>query len=387
MRDRILLISQCFMLAIATLAVPSATQAQTYTFSTLYTFKDNGTDPQNSTSPVIVDASGNVYGTGLGGRFGFGVVFKVTPAGKLTVLHSFKGGTSDGDTPFTGLARDAKGNLYGTTSAGGRHSLGTVFKIAPSGRATILHSFDGTDGDGPNGVTLDSEGNIYGTTPFGGGNNEGVAFEIDTGGRFSILHTFCSLSECADGDEPIGNLTLDAAGNIYGTTGNIIGNGTVFKLTTTGVETVLHTFDGTDGNDPDSLTLDSTGNLYGTTLAGGTHQFEGTLFKLPKNGGALTTLYNFCAVSQCKDGRTILGPIAMDNSGNVYGVAMESAGNTGPVVWEFSAAGKESHLYTFPRNVISMAGLVIDSAGNLYGTTYSGGENVRGSVFKLTLLK
>ncbi len=387
MRDRILLIGRCLALPILALAIASAAQAQTYTFSTLYSFKDNLTDPQNSTAPVIVDTSGNLYGTGLGGRFGFGVVFKVTPAGKLVVLHSFKGAPTDGDTPFTGLTRDASGNLYGTTSAGGSHSLGTVFKLTPSGRETILHSFDGTDGDSPNAVTLDSKGNVYGTTPFGGGNSEGVAFEIDTGGHFSILHTFCSLSECADGDEPIGNLVLDSAGNIYGTTGNIVGHGTVFKLTTAGVETILHTFNGTDGDDPDSLTLDSKGNLFGSTFAGGTHQFEGTLFKLPQAGGSLTTLYNFCAVSRCKDGKLILGPIAIDNSGNIFGVALESAGNTGSVVWEFSAAGKETHLYTFPRNVMSMAGLAIDSAGNLYGTTYGGGSNGRGSVFKLTRAK
>ena len=247
-----------------------------------------------------------------------------------------------------GLAGDAKGNLYGTTSAGGRHSLGTVFKIAPSGRATILHSFDGTDGDGPNGVTLDSEGNIYGTTPFGGGNNEGVAFEIDTGGRFSILHTFCSLFECADGDEPIGNLTLDAAGNIYGTTGNIIGNGTVFKLTTMGVRTCCTLLTG----------LMARSGLCNARLHGQSvwddpcrwhSPVRRNLVQAAQDDGALTTLYNFCAVSQCKTAERPRSH-SYGQFRNVYGVAMESAGNTGPVVWEFSAAGKESHLYTFPRN-------------------------------------
>lgn len=372
-------------LAALVLSLAAAAQAQTYTFSTLYSFKNNGTDPEFSTAPVIVDSSGNLYGTAGAGRFGLGAVFKVTPAGKLSVLHSFKGAPADGDTPFTGLTRDTAGNLYGTTNAGGSHSLGTVFKLTPSGHETILHSFNSTDGNSPNGVTLDSAGNIYGTTAFGGGNSEGVAFEINTGGQFTLLHTFCSLSGCADGDEPIGNLVVDSAGNIYGTTGNIIGFGTVYKLTKTGVQTILHTFNFNDGDDPNALILDSKGILHGAAYDGGTHS-QGTLFTLPKGGGTLTTLYNFCGKSRCTDGKLIPGPIAIDKSGNTFGVGFESAGNTGSVVWEFSAAGKESVLYTFP-NSTSMAGLAIDSAGNLYGTTYDGGTNGVGSVFKLTLAK
>ena len=356
------------MLAIATLAVPSATQAQTYTFSTLYTFKDNGTDPQNSTSPVIVDASGMFNGIGLGGRFGFGVVFKVTPAGKLTVLHSFKGGTSDGDTPFTGLARDAKGNLYGTTSAGGRHSLGTVFKIAPSGRETILHSFDGTDGDGPNGVTLDSEGNIYGTTPFGGGNNEGVAFEIDTGGRFSILHTFCSLSECADGDEPIGNLlsTLPAIsmaqpGTLLATVQFSSSRPRASRPCCTLLTGLMATI-----RTPNA-------RLHGQSVWDDPCRWHSpvrrNLVQAAQERWRPDHLVQFLR-------RIPMQRRQNDPRSHSYGQFRQrlrrrngSAGNTGPVVWEFSAAGKESHWGTFPRNVISMAGLVIDSAGNLYGTT------------------
>ena len=356
-------------------------------FSTLYNFQSTGNNPYFPTAPVTLDALGNLYGTtSYGGEFSEGTVFKITKAGTFSVLHNFEGGSTDGSSPFTGLVRDSKGNLYGTTNGGGSSGYGTVFKLTSSGQETILYSFtNGGDGNSPNPITLDAADNIYGTS-FGGANGFGVAYKINANDVFNTLYSFCSLSDCADGDDPIGNLVLDSAGNIYGTTQAVVGNGVVYKLTPEGVETVLHSFVGTDGIGPESLTLNANGSLYGLAQGGGTHQ-QGTLFKLPKAGGSLTTLYNFCSASRCKDGKYPEGPVVFDKSGNIYGTALQSSGNTGSVVWELSAAGKETVLYTFAKNVEIMAGLAIDAAGNLYGTTFNGGANGAGSVFKLTLKK
>jgi uncharacterized repeat protein (TIGR03803 family) len=387
MPNRILRIGQCLTLTMLSLGVISRAQAQTFAFSTLYNFQNTGKSPYFPTAPVTIDASGNLYGTtSYGGEFSQGTVFEITKAGKFSVLHNFKGGSTDGSSPFTGLVRDAKGNLYGTTNGGGSSDYGTVFKVTSSGQETVIYSFsNGADGNSPNPITLDAADNIYGTS-FGGANGFGLAYEINANDVFNTLYSFCSLSGCADGDDPIGNLALDSAGNIYGTTQAVVGNGIVYKLTPEGVETVLHSFDGTDGIGPTSLTLDVDGNLYGTNQGGGAHQ-QGTLFKLPKSGGSLTTLYNFCAASRCKDGKFPEGPVQFDKSGNIYGTALQSSGNTGSVVWELSATGKETVLYTFAKNVEVMAGLTIDAAGNLYGTTFNGGANGAGSVFKLTLTK
>ncbi len=387
MRNKILGIGQGLVLTVVALGFASAAQAQTYTFSTLYSFQSNGKDPQFSTAPVTIDSAENLYGTSIdGGDFGFGSVFKLTKTGVFSILHSFNGGTTDGESPFTRLVRDVKGNLYGTTDSGGSLGFGAVFKLTPSGHETIIYNFaNQADGNGPATLTLDSVGNIYGTS-VGGANGAGLVFEIDTHNTFSVLYAFCSLPGCADGRDPIGNLVLDSAGNIYGTTQALVDDGTVFKLTTAGVETVLHSFNGNDGITPDSLTAAAHGDLYGTTDGGGTHQ-QGTSFKLSENGGSLSTLYNFCALSHCKDGKDPEGPVRLDKSGNFYGTALQGANNMGSVVWEVSASGKITVLHTFAKGVEVMAGLTMDSAGNLYGTTFDGGTNALGSVFKLTLVK
>jgi uncharacterized repeat protein (TIGR03803 family) len=383
MRNRIFTIGQCLVLAMVGLCIAASAQAQTYTFSTLYSFENNG----NGTlfpNGVIIDSPGNLYGTSEnGGRFGLGEVFELTKGGAFSVLHSFKGGATDGENPFAGVVRDAKGNLYGATSGGGSHGYGTVFKLTSPNRETILYNFISiADGYSPGGVLLNSAGNLYGTAS-GGATSYGFVFEISTADKYSVLYNFCSLPNCADGDDPALSL-IDTAGNLYGTTSNIIGHGVIFELTPKGVETVLHTFDGTDGDLPESVLLDSEGNLYGATYDGGAHEW-GTLFSLPQAGGTLTTLYNFCSLSRCDDGKSPLGAVR-DTSGNYYGTALQAADNTGAVVWEVNSEGKETVLYTFAEGV-QASPLIIDSAGNLYGTTSNGGANSEGSVFKLTLVK
>lgn len=236
---------------------------------------------------VVRDSKGNLYGTTTdGGASGGGTVFKLTPTGTFTTLHSFCSIShcSDGDYPYASVAIDKAGNLYGTTYYGGASGFGTVFKVTPSGTETVLHSFapNGQDGFWPrSGVILDSKGNIYGTTTMGGKTGVGTVFEITASGTETILHSFAAGT---DGFSPYAGLTFDKKGNLYGTTeyGGSFDLGTVFELTPKGVETVLHSFakDGTDGYFPyqSGVSIDKSGNLYGTTETGGAGL--GTVFKI-----------------------------------------------------------------------------------------------------------
>jgi uncharacterized repeat protein (TIGR03803 family) len=247
----------------------------------LYTFS-GGADGGYAHAGVVRDAKGNLYGTaqtGGGpscGGFGCGVVFKLDPTGKETVLHSFTGG-KDGIQPFGNLVLDEKGNLYGTTYSGGGSSnclggCGVVFKVTKNGKEHVLHTFTGPDGGGSTaGLVRDQAGNLYGTTSGGGASKQGVVFKVDPAGKESVLYSFTGGT---DGAAPITALVLDPAGNLYGTTdsggsGCFFGCGVVFKLAANGHETVLHRFSGADGAQPLDLVLDPAGNLYGTTLEGG----------------------------------------------------------------------------------------------------------------------
>lgn len=251
----------------------------------LYSFAGTP-DGVNPEALLVGDAAGNLYGTTLygGTSSGYGTVFKVDAEGKETILYRFAG-PPDGAFPYASVIRDAAGNLYGVADDGGEFCCGTVYMIDTTGEETILYSFSGgPDGSGPSSVLIaDSEGNLYGTT-VGGGNGEcggsgcGVVFELspqsDGSWTETTLYTFCSLSNCADGEEPIaGPLVRDAAGNLYGTTyfGGTDDDGVVFELSPTGKEMVLHNFTGgKDGAFPwAGLTKDSAGNLYGVAEEGG----------------------------------------------------------------------------------------------------------------------
>jgi uncharacterized repeat protein (TIGR03803 family) len=248
----------------------------------LYSFQD-GPDGSQPAGGLVVDPQDNVYGTTpFGGTFTLGNVYRVSPQGVFTVLYSFSRG-GDGAVPVSGLVRDSQGNLYGTTSEGGAFNLGTVFMLTPSGAETVLHSFSGgADGAVPAAsLVLDNGGNLYGTTIEGGPSNVGVVFMLAPGGAETVLHGFSGLP---DGARPYASLVFDASGNLYGTTsaGGMNDKGAVFKLSSTGVETVLHSFNGVaDGARPfiASLVFDNAGSLYGTTVAGGEFN-SGTIFKL-----------------------------------------------------------------------------------------------------------
>jgi uncharacterized repeat protein (TIGR03803 family) len=241
-------------------------------------------DGLGSASGLIRDPSGNLYGTTeLGGAHNQGVVFKVDVHGTYSILHSFgQLNVNDGSQPFAGVVRDAAGNLYGTTFAGGSFGAGCVFKIDASGHESVLYSFaGGSDGSYPSSTPiLDLAGNLYGTTDVGGAYHLGTIFKLDTGGGETILHSFGATG---DGKSPFVGLIADSQGNFYGVTdgGGAFSHGSVFKLDNSGNESILYSFTGKgDGARPEAaLRLDSAGNLYGTTLDQGTYR-QGTVFEL-----------------------------------------------------------------------------------------------------------
>jgi len=308
----------------------------------LHSFSGSGGDGEYPLAGLVRDAAGNLYGTtanggvygGACGGFGCGTVFKVNSAGKEIVLHRFTG-APDGSTPYAGLIRDVVGNLYGTTFSGGQYGFGTVFEINKDGEASVLYSFNPNNGDGAipyGGLARDAAGNLYGTTDAGGKFGDGTTFKVDTGGVETILYNFGSYS--GDGILPSGALIRDAAGNLYGTTqsGGTLGLGTVFKVDKTGKETLLHGFAGgtKDGEVPflAGLVRDSKGNLYGATNEGGRFSF-GTVFKLAPSGKE-TLLHSFDG----KDGKIPYGSLILDGKGNLYGTTSAGGEYGGGVVYE-----------------------------------------------------
>ncbi len=373
------------------LAVPSAFSQ---TFTNLYSFNASGdlSDGGYPKAGVVRDAAGNLYGTTFFGGTGSGcdiffagcgAIFKLDLNGAQTVLHSF-GGTFDGWNPTASVTVDAAGNLYGVTAYGGAHGYGTVFKLDAVGHEIILHGFaGGSDGATPRaGLAQDASGNLYGTTEYGGtgcnGRGCGTVFRITASGQETVLYRFTDLP---DGSSPLAGVTLDSAGNIYGTTwlGGVYSQGTVFRLDPSGNETVLYNFaGGNDGSNPlGGVVLDNAGNLYGTTTAGGSVLGFGIIFKLDIAGNE-SVLYSFTGGS---DGAYPYSTLVSDSAGNLYGTASQGFGS----VFELSG-GSLIVLYDFigsSDGANPMAGVVMDSAGNLYGTTVQAGVNGWGTVFEI----
>ena len=299
--------------------------------STLYSFcaQTNCIDGTSPDAGLVLGNDGNFYGTTSGGGvyLYYGTVFKITPAGLLTTLHSFQSYPTDGDAPVAALVRGSDGNFYGTTELGGSGTFGTVFKITPSGVLTTLYNFgDGAHGWYPYaGLVQGSDGNFYGTTFSGGDYSAGTAFKITPAGELTTLYSFCAQPGCADGNGPWAGLVQASDGSFYGTTysGGANFGGTVFKLTPAGSLTTLHGFcaqDGcADGEEPVAgLVQASDGNFYGTTTYGGAYTSYGTVFKITPQGG-LTTLHSFDGT----DGSAPWGGLVQAPDGFFYGTTVE----------------------------------------------------------------
>ncbi len=385
---------------------------------------------------MIEGSDGNFYGTtGPFGNVSGGTIYKLTPSGTLTTLHTFcpemdpnRGDCLDGDGPG-GLIEGSDGNFYGTAGTGGANfesggsTTGTAYMITPSGAFTTLYSFcaqvdpetkNCLDGEQPDGIIEGGDGNFYGTT-FSGGLNSGgarpagVVFKLTASGVLTTLYNFCSQQNrdtvtCLDGEEPSG-LIEGSDGNFYGITSvggqfgdSTISGGTVFQLTPSGTFNTLHSFCGEkdpstgnclDGDGPNALIEGSDGNFYGSTSGGGKYD-DGTVFKLTPSG-TLTTLYSFCSqgnanTNDCLDGKDP-DAVIEGSDGNFYGTTggggKFGAYNSDGTVFELTPSGALTTLYSFcseeeqnSTDCLDGAGpnaLIQASDGNLYGTTLVGG--------------
>lgn len=376
------------------LAFAAGQPVQAQTFSLLYQFR-TGADGSYPIPTLIRDSKGNLYGTTYAdGTFAQGTVFKVTPAGKETVLHSFTGAGGDGAYSYSPVFRDSAGNLYGTTSEGGLYGgscggggCGIVFKLDSTGKETVLYKFTGTGGDGLGpyqGVIPDSAGNLYGTTYSGGAYGYGTVFQLDSSGKETILHSFNNNGTDGWGLYG-GSLLRDAAGNLYGNSefGGTSSSGTVFKVDASGAETVLCNFNYTNGYGPyGTLIADQAGSLYGTANNGGAFGY-GVVFKCDTSGN-LTVLYSFSGTGG--DGNDPGGGLVRDSAGNLYGTTNSGGANYYGTVFKLDTKGNETILHNFAGTDgwFPQYGLVRDSKGNLYGDTYQGGAHGGGVVFKIT---
>ena len=382
--------------------VVTAIASPAQNFRTLLNF--NGTNGANPYATLVQGLDGNFYGTTeFGGPNEAGTVFKITPTGTLTTLYTFPD-FSDGCNPGAGLVLGSDGNFYGTTvtcggtSSGCPFGCGTVFKITPAGELTTLHTFDATDGYQPEAAMIQgANGNFYGTTELGGTNGFGTVFEMTRAGRITTLHSFAGYP--ADGAYPTAGLVQVANGMLFGTTerggssrscetfGGVFGCGTVFKITTGGTLTMLHSFDSTDGAIPDGgLVQAGTGGLYGTTSDIATSSF-GTIFEITP-AGTLTTLYSFCSQAGCADGSYPSSGLIKATDGNLYGTTEQAGAGNGGTVFEITTAATLTTLHSFDEadGQAPFGALLQATDGTLYGTTSTGGANeADGTVFNLSV--
>jgi uncharacterized repeat protein (TIGR03803 family) len=389
---------------------PSAPQ-EPGSLRVLYVFA-GGADGGSPWSDLIFDAHGNLYGINKegGASGGSGTVFRLSPGpnGKWsnTVLHTFHYDQKDGVEPTARLVLDKAGNLWGTTSHGGTNGQGTVFELTPGPNdvwsETVFSLYGWPESD----LIFDAAGNIYGTVPQTTPNAPGYGsvFRLARApnGAWSetTIYNFGFTSN--NGALPCAGLIFDAAGSLYGTTmvgGDQAGDGTVFKLTRgpggVWAQTVLHRFDRNagDGYAPHAaLTFDAAGNLYGTTEHGGAYEMGvgGTVFKLAPGANGTwkeTILHSFNLRS--KDGAAPHARVILDKAGNLYGTTagggMYLVGTVFKLTPNASGEWTETVLHHFGRTEAAgpMSGLVFDAQGNLYGTANGGGGGLGGAVFEI----
>jgi uncharacterized repeat protein (TIGR03803 family) len=394
------------MACIVFLLCAATSSASAQTFSTLVSFRGtDGADPYFMS--LVQGANGELYGTTeYGGFDANGTIFKVATTGVLTSYSISSPG--DGIHPYAGLLLGTDGNFYGTTTNGGAYGFGTVFKITPRGRLTTLHSFCPqppycVDGGQPwAGLIQGSDGNFYGTTVEYGVNHGGTVFKISPMGALTTLFSFCDLSDCTDGYAPAASLVQATDGNLYGVTprggdnscNSGLGCGTIFSMTPAGKLTTLHRFEKSDGYFPDSeLIQGSDGDLYGTTSYGGARAgclpnsaCGGTIFAITPASGILTTLYNFCAQTNCTDGDNPTAALVEATDGNFYGTTYAGGANSDGTIFGITPDGALTTLHSFDATGANPdGGLVQATNGKLYGTTYDAGPDSDGTVFSLDI--
>jgi uncharacterized repeat protein (TIGR03803 family) len=390
--------------AFCAFAATSNATAQTY--SVLYNFGAVANDGDLPEGKLAIDSDGNLYGTtNAGGVDSFilgtaGTIFKLDSAGNETILHNFTG--ADGASPTGGVIRDPDGNLYGTTQRGGdltqcrSAGCGTIFKLDPSGTLTTLHVFEsGTDGSFPTGGLISFNGELYGVTEEGGSNQDcGTIFKVSKNGLYHVIYRFTGGIV---GQDPRG-LTADTAGNLYGVAyigGDRAGRGLVFKLDTTDHLTDVFLFPGgAGGSQPVGRILrDVSGNFHGMTQQGGyfkcvhSGQGCGVVYRVSSTG-IESVLHTFGKTPT--DGELPVTSL-VDAGGVLYGATADGGnlcGNSGcGTLFRIGKDGTYTQLHDFPAftgDAITPGELTLDSAGNLYGVSESGGQFGSGTVFKVT---
>jgi uncharacterized repeat protein (TIGR03803 family) len=344
-------------------------------------------DGQNPYAGVVLAPNGTLFGTTpAGGAYNAGAIYSIK-SGTENVLQSFYTG-SDGETPYAGLIDGVK-RLYGTTTAGGVYNAGTVFSMTASGAETVLHSFGGGSGDGtaPLAALLNATSAVYGTTESGGASGRGTVFAIaKSSGRETLLHSFGGGS--GDGANPEYGKLINLNGTMYGTTrsGGAYNHGTLYAITPSGAETVLHSFGGGsgDGASPYAGLVAVNGTLYGTTLNGGANG-QGTVYSMTITpSGTETVLHSFGGSSG--DGTNPYAGLLAVN-GTLYGTTSSGGANGQGTVYSITTYGTYSVLWSFGSQYdgATPRASLIKINGFLYGTTTQGGTYGDGTVFKLFL--
>jgi uncharacterized repeat protein (TIGR03803 family) len=360
-------------------------------FQVIYTFTDS--DGANPNAGVIQGSDGALYGTTVnGGSNGDGVVFKVNPDGSnFQVLYTFTGG-NDGAYPYAGVIQGRDGALYGTTPDGGANGFGVLFKVNPDGsNFQVLHSFSYNDGANPYaGVIQGRDGALYGTTEVGGANGVGVVYKVNPdGSNFQVLYTFTGGS---DGANPTAGVIQSRDGALYGTTvfGGSNNYGVVFKVNPDGSNfQVIYTFKDSDGAYPSAGVIQgSDGALYGTTPDGGVNG-DGVVYKVNPDGSNFQVIYTF----KGSDGANPEAGVIQGKDGALYGTTYNGGSNGDGVVYKVNPDGSNFQvLHTFsaldnnsdnPDGALPYAGVIQGRNGNLYGTTNGGGADGLGVIFRI----
>jgi uncharacterized repeat protein (TIGR03803 family) len=368
-----------FGVSLLLVAAASTIAARAQTYKDAYEFGSHSGDPLSPAYGLVAQGrDGNLYSTSpSGGTGNSGTVFKITPAGVLTVLYNFD--VTHGSYAYGGLTLGTDGNFYGTAYQGGAGGRGTVYKVTPTGTLTVLHDFaSSVDGGSPYAAPVQgTDGNFYGTTYNGGSKGYGTVYKMTPAGTLTVLYPF----DHTHGGQPDGPLVQGTDGKLYGVTysGGTNGYGTLFKVSTGGVFTGLYNFDSTHGSYPYGALVQGTdGSFYGTTYNGGSGG-GGVVFKITASG-VLTVLHN---LTSSPDGAGLFAGLTQVNDGSFYGPALRGGAKSVGTIYRITTKGAFSVLYNFDRPTGSTPEVTLleHTTGILYGETLDGGGSHNDGVF------